>query len=109
VNLLQIHEPGATPDHTTLYGLVVSTPRLVAPWKNSTCVTRPSESEALAASVIAAGAAYWALAAGEVSTTEGGALTVMDTGADVTAAPESSVTFAVSTYVPAAAPDHVIA
>ena len=49
----------------------MSSPSLVAPWKNSTLATVPSVSDAVALMVIVAGAVKVALLAGEVMLTSG--------------------------------------
>ena len=75
---------------------MVSTPKLVVPRKNWTRVIEPSASPALAATVMVAGAAYCAPFAGAVRATVGGAFRITATGAEVTVAPELSVTTALS-------------
>lgn len=72
------------------YGAIVSTPSDGAPLKNSSCVTDPSLSEALAVIVMFAGAVKVAPLVGELILTEGGllpaGLTVTLTALEVAAA-----------------------
>src|SRR2546422_527713 len=80
--------------HEKLKGAVVSSPSLVAPWKNSTLATLPS-SVAVAEIGNCAGAVKVAPLAGLVMLTAGGLLTVMFTAADVVVKPRLSVALAV--------------
>jgi hypothetical protein len=71
------YDPAGTAFHTTLYGLVMSSPIFVEPWKNSTFATVPGDvSDALALIVIFEPATKVAPAAGAVRLTEGAGLTV---------------------------------
>jgi hypothetical protein len=82
-----------------LNGLVESLPIGVAPAKNATDATVPSESLAFADTVIAVPEANEAPLAGDVRLTVGallGAVTVIPTAADVVVAPRLSVATAVS-------------
>jgi len=72
-----------------------------APSKNSTWVTLPSESAAVAPTVTVTGATKCALFVGEVMATVGGSSTVIVTGADVMVSPTKSVALAVRVYLPA--------
>ncbi|MFN7220891.1 MAG: hypothetical protein ACK5UX_09660 [Burkholderiales bacterium] len=84
----------------------MSVPRSVEPLKNSTFVIEPSESDALAARFIVAGAAKEALFAGAVMETVGGTFGADTTtliAAEVVEPPELSVAFAVSDLVPTGA------
>ncbi len=78
--------------HAKEYGDVLSSPSLTSPWKNSTFDTLPSGSEALACKVTLPGAATTVSLAGFVRATDGTALTVMLTGAEVAVIPDPSVT-----------------
>ena len=60
-----------TPLQAKLYGAVVSSPSFVVPLKNSTLVTVPSVSDAVAARFTAAGAVKVAPLLGSVSVTVG--------------------------------------
>src|SRR3954451_14320702 len=71
---VSVYEPGATPVQSYVYGAVVSSPSLADPLKNSTLLTVPSESVALAASETVAGAVNAAPFAGCVSAAPGAAL-----------------------------------
>ena len=66
--------PAAAPAHVYAYGAVVSVASTVPLRRNSTFVIAPSASDAVAASVIDAGATNVALFAGAVSATAGSAL-----------------------------------
>ena len=83
-----------------LYGLAESVPIGVAPAKNCTWLTVPSESLAFADTVIAAPAANDAPLAGAVRLTVGAVLTVIVTGAEVVVPPRLSVATAVSVWLP---------
>src|SRR6188472_1505055 len=99
--------PDATFGHVNEYGAVVARPSTVVPSRNSTCVTLPSGSLALAVIVIVALFGKTAPAAGEVMLAVGGrfaGLTVILDAALVVVAPTSSAARAVSVYVPAATP-----
>jgi hypothetical protein len=91
--------PAGTLFHATLYGLVVSLPINVEPWKKSTRLTVPSVSLALALMVMLAGAVNVAPLAGAVSAALGGwfaaAFTVIERAAYVVVPPSSSVARAV--------------
>src|SRR4051794_26103385 len=90
------------------YGAVVSWPRTVERSRNSTFVTLPPGSLAVAVTVIVGFQAKDAPSAGEVIAALGGVLpallTVIVAGALVVLAPNSSVARAVTAYVPAATP-----
>src|SRR3954453_15423397 len=91
-------------------GRFVTTPRLVGPSKNSTVVTNPLESCAIALSRMLASAKKLAPLVGFTIATVGGTLTgggggvlvptLMLTGNEVPVAPSSSVATAVSEYLP---------
>src|SRR5579862_2219446 len=83
-----------------LYGLVVLVPIDVAPAKNCTWLTVPSESLAVADTVIGEPGANVAPLAGAVRLTVGALFTVIVTGADVVVAPRLSVATAVSVKLP---------
>ena len=88
----------------------MSWPSLVVPRKNSTFVTLPPVSEAVALRLTVAGAVNFAPFAGWVSVTVGGgfaggaAVTVIDVGGVVVDASPLSVALAVSAYVPGPTP-----
>ena len=87
-------------------GAMVSAPSKVAPEKNSTRLTVPSVSLAVAASAIGAPSAKLAPLAGALSATLGGrlgALTLTVTALEVVRAPSSSMATAVRAWVPAGA------
>jgi hypothetical protein len=94
--------------HVTVYGADVRTPRLDAPWKNSTCVTEPSLSDAVAVMATFVGARNVAPFNGIVILTTGAASTVTLTTADVAISPRLSVARAVNECTPLAAPFHVV-
>ena len=81
--------------------MVVSSPSLVDPWKNSTLVILPSVSAALAVILMLAGAVYTKPVTGEVMATVGGtatttgALIKIFTAAEVVVAPVLSMARAV--------------
>ena len=79
-------------------------PKSVAPSKNSTPATEPSESWAEAERATGGPGCVTAPAAGPVTETDGGASTRKDVGADVVFAPSLSVATAVIACVPVAAP-----
>src|ERR1044071_563215 len=83
------------------YGLVATLPKEVAPSKNSTLVTVPSESSALAWMVTIAGATKMPPFPGLVMVTLGAALTVTVTVAEGDVAPASSEATALRVWVPA--------
>jgi hypothetical protein len=100
---VRLYDPAATLLHVKEYGVVVSSPSFVVPWKNSTFATDPL-SEALAVIVMLAGAANDALFAGAVMLAVGGvlaAVTVMLTALDAPVPPALSVATALRLYVPA--------
>ncbi len=66
--------PSATEFQVKLKGVVKSSPSLVLPLKNSTLLTVPSASEALAVSVIVAGAVKLLPLVGDVRFTAGAKL-----------------------------------
>ena len=103
--------PGETFFHVSAYGALVSEPSTVDPSRNSTLVTAPSGSLALALKVIVGFHEKTAPSVGLMMLAVGGALddalTVTPTGVLVVAAPESSVARAVRVYVPAATPAQV--
>ena len=91
--------PTVTFLHKKEYGVVVSVPRRVVPSRNSTLVTFPSGSLAVAVTVIVGFQAKTAPSAGDVMLAVGGvlpALTVIVDAALVVAPPRSSVARAVS-------------
>src|SRR6185295_12059498 len=85
-----------------LNGLVVSVPIGVAPAKNCTWLTEPSESPAFADIVTAPPGAMKAPLAGAVMLTVGALfpVTVIVTGADVVVPPRLSVATAVTVWLP---------
>src|SRR2546422_10635706 len=94
--------PAGTWDHVTVNGAEVAVAIRVPPWKNSTCVTVPSGSEALAVSVIVAGAMKIEPVGGLVIVTTGGwfmgplgGITVIETGSERVDIPPLSVATAV--------------
>ena len=96
---VSVYVPAATPLQVKLYGAVVSSPSFVVPLKNSTLVTVPSASEAVAARFTVAGAVKVAPLLGCVSVTVGAALlalTVIVEARLVVTPPRSSVARAVS-------------
>ena len=96
---VSVYVPAATPLQVKLYGAVVSSPSFVVPLKNSTLVTVPSASEAVAARFTVAGAVKVAPLLGCVSVTVGAALlelTVIAEARLVVTPPRSSVARAVS-------------
>jgi hypothetical protein len=103
------YEPGGTLLHVTLYGEAASDPINVVPAKKSTFAIVPSGSDAVASTVIVAGAANVAPAAGLVSDTDGVWLlaTVIVRAPDVLVAPRLSVATARSEYVPTGTLLHV--
>src|SRR5205085_8433558 len=88
-------------------GRRVAVPMSVVPLKKSTDVTQPFRSSASALSVTFTGGESVVQLTGCVSTTSGGAPTVIATAVDVVVAPWLSVALAVSWYVPAATLDQV--
>src|SRR5713101_2256127 len=94
--------PAATLASVTPKGAAVTVPASVAPSKKSTLAMVPSESLAVAVTVIVAGAVNTALLAGPVIVAVGGVSTMILTAADVVLAPTSSVALAVSVCVPVA-------
>src|SRR5512132_395666 len=69
---VSVYVPAATLPQVKLYGAVVSSPSFAAPLKNSTFVTEPSASDAVAARFTVAGAVQVAPFVGCVSVTTGG-------------------------------------
>ena len=100
--------PAETLGQLKVYGLLVAVPNSVVPLKNSTLVIVPSLSEAIAETVMFAGAVEVPLFAGAVRLTDGGTLangmTVMLRAPERVAVPELSVALAVKLYVPAGTP-----
>src|SRR5205085_2184644 len=92
---VSVYVPAGTLLHVKPYGAVVSLPITVTPERKSTWATVPSESDAVAASAIVAGAVNVAPFAGLVSATAGGwfpaGFTVIVTAADVVVAVALSV------------------
>jgi hypothetical protein len=68
---VMLYVPAATPFQMNEYGLVRSSPSFVDPLKNSTLLTVPSESDAVALIVMFASAVNEALLAGDVTLTVG--------------------------------------
>jgi hypothetical protein len=99
--------PEGTLRHMKEYGAVVSWPSTVVPSRNSTFVTVPSGSPAVAVIVIIGFQLNTVPSAGEVIASLGGvfpAVTVMVAAALVVVKPRSSVARAVRVYVPAPTP-----
>ncbi len=98
VNLIRQRACQGALVHAKLYGLLVSSPILAVPLKNSTLVIDPLASEAVAVIVIVAPLLKVALFAGPVTLTAGGLFEVLTTiaiDAEVVMAFLSSVAFAV--------------
>src|SRR5260221_638192 len=86
---------------TSVKGLLVTTPRLLVPAKNSTCPITPSASAAKALSVTLVPSKKTAPSGGLVKATLGGELlTKIMTGAEAFVAPKLSVATAVNTKTP---------
>ena len=107
--------PAGTLLHVNAYGDVVSVPTSAPPAKNSTFVTEPLVSVAVAARLIVAGAAYVAPDAGAESATVGGGLVLVsvivigvEVAVELVAGAVLSVAFAVSVAVPTGAPVQAI-
>ena len=91
--------PDETLGQLKVYGLLVAVPNSVVPLKKSTLVIVPSLSEAIAETMMFAGAVEVLLFAGAVRLTDGGTLadgmTVILCAPESEAAPELSVALAV--------------
>src|SRR6185503_11579145 len=100
---VKVYEPCATPVQVKVNGAVVTVAmRLVPPWKKSTFWMVPSESDAVALSVILAGAVKLAPLAGLVKLTVGGTLGMKRRSARMWVLPTSALVAAVERLVPLA-------